>query len=193
MSDTGKVLIHGKEYKTVALRVKEFRAQYEDHSIESEVLCAADLVSVKTTIRNGEGRVVSTGLAEEKRGSSDILTTSCMEVTETSSVGRALAFLGLAGSEIASADELVEVLKQINLGAVTHMAAVRDHMASVLVIIDAIHEGRLGIAAEAWFELSEEDRMSLWVATSKAGVFTTAERETMKTTEFKEAYFGVTE
>ena len=193
MSDTGKVLIHGKEYKTVALRVKEFRAQYEDHSIESEVLCAADLVSVKTTIRNGEGRVVSTGLAEEKRGSSDILTTSCMEVTETSSVGRALAFLGLAGSEIASADELVEVLKQINLGAVTHMAAVRDHMASVLVIIDAIHEGRLGVAAEAWFELSEEDRMSLWVATSKAGVFSTAERETMKTTEFKEAYFGVTE
>ncbi len=193
MSDTGKVLIHGKEYKTVALRVKEFREQFEGYSIESEVLCAAELVSVKTTIRNAEGRVVSTGLAEEKRGSSDILSTSCMEVAETSAVGRALAFLGLAGSEIASADELVEVLKQINLGAVTHMAAVRDHMASVLVIIDAIHEGRLGIAAEAWFELSEEDRMSLWVATSKAGVFTTAERETMKTTEFKEAYFGVTE
>ncbi len=190
MSDTGKILIHGKEYKTVALRVKEFREQFEGHSIESEVLSAADIVQVKSTIKDAEGRVIATGLAEEKRDSTNILKTSALETCETSAVGRALAFLGLAGTEIASADELVEVLKKLNQGSIDHMVAVRDHMTSVLVIIDAIRDGRLEVAAEAWFELSEEERMSLWVATSKGGVFTTEERKTMKTTEFKEAYFG---
>lgn len=190
--DSGVVMIHGKEYKTVALRIQQFREQFKDHSIESEVLCAADIVSVKSTIKDEQGRVIATGLAEEKRDSTNILTTSALETCETSAVGRALAFLGLGGTEIASADELVEVLKKVNQGCIDHMVAVRDHMTSILVVIDGINKGDLGVAAEAWFELSEDERMTLWVATSKGGVFTTEERQMMKTTEFKEAYFGTT-
>ena len=40
--------------------------------------------------------------------------TSALENAETSAVGRALAFLGFAGTEIASADEVANAIKQQN-------------------------------------------------------------------------------
>ena len=45
-------------------------------------------------------------------------------------------------------------------------------------------------AAEEWFTLDDETKKSLWVAPSKGGVFTTKERDVMKTTAFKQAYYG---
>lgn len=57
--------------------------------------------------------------------------------------------------------------------------------------IDAIKEGisnnALGLASEAWAELSEEVKIRLWKAPSKGGCFTTKEREVMKSAEFREA------
>ena len=49
MSD-GIVKIHGKEYKTVALRVAEFRAKHPDYTILTELVEANDvLVVMKAT------------------------------------------------------------------------------------------------------------------------------------------------
>ena len=45
-------------------------------------------------------------------------------------------------------------------------------------------------AAEAWFELDNEEKQTIWVAPSTGGPFTTEERNIMKTREFREAYFG---
>lgn len=114
--DTGIVNIHGKAYKTVALRVEEFRNEFtvkDGWGITTEVLHANDTtVLLKATIYDPDGRVVGTGHGEERRNSSNINKTSAIENAETSAIGRALASCGLAGSEFASADELVGALSQ---------------------------------------------------------------------------------
>jgi hypothetical protein len=105
--DNGKVKIHGKEYETVASRVKRFLEAKTAWSIETEVHRVDDKsVVMKATIRDETHRVRATGHAEEWRESSQINETSMVENAETSAVGRALAFLGYAGTEIASADEI---------------------------------------------------------------------------------------
>ena len=48
---SGTVKIHGKEYKTVALRIQEFREKHPDFTIQTELVEANDvLVVMKATI-----------------------------------------------------------------------------------------------------------------------------------------------
>lgn len=61
---------------------------------------------------------------------------------------------------------------------------------SVVAIKDAIKSGDISGAAECWFELSDEEKKKLWVAPSKGGPFTTAERDLIKSKEFRLAYYG---
>ena len=114
--DTGVVTIHGKEYKTVALRVAEFRNEYTIKDgwgiVTSLVHHDEDTVIMRAEVVNPSGMVVGTGYAEEKRSASQINRTSAMEVSETSSIGRALAAVGLAGTEYASADEVANAISQ---------------------------------------------------------------------------------
>ena len=92
---TGTVKIHGKEYKTVALRIQEFREKHPDFTIQTELVEANDtLVVMKATISMGP-QVIATGYAEEVRTASKINRTSALENAETSAVGRALAFFVL--------------------------------------------------------------------------------------------------
>ncbi len=58
---------------------------------------------------------------------------------------------------------------------------------SIDTIKKALAEGDLSTASEAWFELTDEEKASIWVAPTKGGPFTTQERETMKTPEFRQA------
>ena len=105
--ETGIVNIHGKEYQTVAYRVKMFRDEYKDHSITTDIIEMNEVhVVIKATILNHKGTVVSTGHAEEVRGSTNINKTSAVENCETSAIGRALAGYGLLGTEFATADEV---------------------------------------------------------------------------------------
>jgi hypothetical protein len=64
---------------------------------------------------------------------------------------------------------------------------VMDLMPSVQAIKDGIATGDLSTANEAWKELTDTEKSILWKAPSRGGVFTTQERATMKTTEFREA------
>ncbi len=192
MAETGKVNIHGKEYKTVALRVQEFREQFEGYGIETEVIGAAELVTVKASITDADGRVVATGYAEEKRDSTNINKTSALENAETSAVGRALAFLGLAGTEIASADEVANAINQraekdAQEAAARCSQAVRENWDSVRHMQFCLAENNYSGAKEAWREIPEEDQRNLWLATTKGGIFTTREREQMKSSEWGEA------
>lgn len=109
------VKIHGKEYETVASRVARFRSEHPDWAIIPEVFTdneQPDLIMIKTTIKNENDRTLAVGHAEERRGSTQINRTSALENCETSSVGRALALLGYAGTELASADEVANAIKQ---------------------------------------------------------------------------------
>lgn len=111
----GVVRIHGRPYKTVALRVAEFRQAFpvsDGWAIVTEPHFDGDLIRVKAQIVSPDGTVVALDWAEEKRGSTLINKTSALENCSTSAIGRALAAAGFGGSEYASADELVQALVQ---------------------------------------------------------------------------------
>ena len=116
MSKQGVVNIRGKQYKTVVLRVNEFREKYKPEdgwSIQTWLISDdGDRVVTRTVICDKDDHIVATGLAEEVRGSSNINKTSALENCETSSLGRALAAFGLGGEEYCSADELVRAIAQ---------------------------------------------------------------------------------
>jgi len=113
MGKKGIIKIHGKEYKTVALRVNEFREKFsQEYGIETDLINSSDLVIVKATIKDEKGFVVASGYAEEVRGSTMINKTSALENCETSAIGRALACFGFAGEEYASANEVQSAIHQ---------------------------------------------------------------------------------
>lgn len=115
---SGIVEIAGKEYRTVARRVADFRAAHsiaDGWSIDTELVSADDsVVVVRAVIKAPDGRVVGAGLAEENRKSSRINRTSAMENCETSAIGRALASCGFGGEEYASANEVQTAIAQQN-------------------------------------------------------------------------------
>ena len=114
IKDTGVVNIHGKEYKTVAKRVDEFRKEHKtDFSIITSLINLDDkTVVMKAEILDKERNVIATGYAEENRTASQINRTSALENCETSAIGRALANFGLGGGEYASADEVANAISQ---------------------------------------------------------------------------------
>lgn len=104
------VNIHGKEYSEVSERLLLFRAAHPDYTIDSDLIeYGTERVVVKARISDGNGHLIATGLAEETRSASSINKVSAVENCETSAVGRALAFFGLAGTgPMASADEMLK-------------------------------------------------------------------------------------
>lgn len=106
------VKIHGKEYRTVAERVNEIHSNLDGElSITTEIVSVDDsrvIMKATVTINGCE----FTGHALEVFGSNMINKTSALENCETSSIGRALASAGYAGSEFASADEVANAISQ---------------------------------------------------------------------------------
>lgn len=188
--------IHGKQYKTVAERVNEFREAHPDYAILTEIVRADDLVQVKAIIENTEGRTIATGFAEEVRGSTNINKTSALENCETSAIGRALSAFGLSGTEYASANEVMNAIaQQAELEAKekavafyrAHAEAIKEHWESLVFIREQIKLGEIGAAKEAFMEIDEKSRSALWVAPTKGGFFTTDERDYLKGTKQQEA------
>lgn len=113
MSKQGIINIHGKEYQTVALRVTQFRQLRQEWTVACHIVeNTENRVVMKAEIADENGRLIATGHAEEFRAASKINKTSALENAETSAVGRALAFLGLGGEQIASADEVLNAVNQ---------------------------------------------------------------------------------
>ena len=100
------VQINGKDYVTVAERLEKLHNEYEKVAIETEILrFDEEIVLVKATLSIDDKKFI--GHAQETIGSSQVNSTSALENAETSAVGRALAFAGLAvNGSIASADEI---------------------------------------------------------------------------------------
>jgi len=185
----GVVSIHGKQYKTVAYRINEFREKHPDYSIVTELVSADDeRVVVRASVLNGQ-TTLATGYAEEVRASSNINRTSAIENAETSAVGRALAFFGLAGTEIASADEVANAIKQQGaIEQIEYMALVREHWdlineVKTFLIPDETGKPNIEAAREALAELDDKTKIALWRAPTKGGVFTTKERDMLKQPE----------
>ena len=179
------VEIHGKQYNTVAERVNALRETDPTLTIETQLISQDDdKVIMKALIFDGD-KLLATGYAEEVRGSSNINTTSALENAETSAVGRCLAFFGLAGTEIASADEVESTIKQQHEKEILAQWAaftqkVEEHHDTLLAVRGFLAEDNFEAAREAWNEVSNDDKMILWRATTKGGWFTPRERSQMK-------------
>jgi len=193
MTEKKTVSIHGKEYKPVALRVSEFRGSelYNGWSIITDMVQSeGDMVVIKASVLNDADRIIATGYAEEVRGSTNINKTSALENCETSAIGRALACLGLAGTEYASADEVSNAITQQNIMAATEgfvrmNQCIRENLDSIVTIKAAIAMQEFQKGAEAWFELDNDVKKELWAAPTKGGIFTTLERESIRN-DFKQ-------
>jgi hypothetical protein len=107
------IKIHGKDYFPVNERLKEFRKDYTDHSLDSNITYhQGGMCVIKAEIRDKDGRVIASGHAYEKEGSGNINKTSYVENCETSAWGRALANFGIGiDASVASADEVANAVK----------------------------------------------------------------------------------
>ncbi len=206
MADTGIVNLHGKAYKTVALRVGEFRTQHPDWTIKTEIVAIdAETVLMRAEIISPDGKVIADGYAEERRAASTINKTSAVENCQTSAIGRALACFGLAGTEFASADEVANAISQQKVDEIAkphmdYMKLVREWFTSIAFIKEAISQEHRCVlkeertahvedAAAEWYRLPREDMEALWKAPSNGGIFTTAERDYIKE-NFRTLYHG---
>ena len=181
------VQVSGKSYKTVAERLLYFWEHYPDHRVITEATRHENSCIVEARIhRAGEG-AVSIGHAEGIYQSSG---DKVLEKTETTAVGRALAFLDkeLMGTDVASADEIATWVQHGNDQALLdHVACVREHWESIECIKTNLQNSQLEDefnrsvcleqALEAWRELGEDVMKVLWRAPSKGGIFTTLERK----------------
>jgi hypothetical protein len=108
----GIVNIKGKDYETVASRVSRFRQSHPEFTLSTEIVKLDDeQCLIKASILNGE-QLLATGHAHEFRKSSQINGTSYVENCETSAIGRALASLGIGGTEFATANEVANAIHQ---------------------------------------------------------------------------------
>ena len=100
--------LKGKEYLQVVHRVNLFRENYGlAYTIDTEILADdGKRVLMVAYIKDNDGRVIGKGHAEEIRNVGPVNRTSAVENCETSAIGRALANIGLAGNEYASAFEI---------------------------------------------------------------------------------------
>jgi hypothetical protein len=103
--------LKGKQYLQVVHRVNLFRESYGlAYGIETEILVDdGTRVLMVAYIKDNDGRVVGKGHAEEIRNAGPVNRTSAIENCETSAIGRALANIGLAGNEYASAFEMENI------------------------------------------------------------------------------------
>lgn len=108
--------IRGKQYAEVNQRIKAFRMLCPNGCITSEILSNADgVVIMKASVIDEEGKLLGTGTAYEKEGSSNINKTSYIENCETSAVGRALAMCGFGiDLSVASYEEVSNAIEQQN-------------------------------------------------------------------------------
>jgi hypothetical protein len=148
--NSGVVNIHGKQYETVALRVRKFRDKYPHWRLLTEIQHRdEECVVMVARIANEQGEVLATGHSEEYRHTSQINKTSALENAETSAIGRALAALGLGGTEFATADEVANAIKQ--QGTITPTTGARERVDpkrrkqiedTAILIKDALNDDR---------------------------------------------------
>jgi len=89
------------QYATVAERIELFYSRFPQGRINTELVSRTDgEITFKALVYRDSTELppASTGWASEREGDGDINTIACLENTETSAVGRALANLGFTAS-----------------------------------------------------------------------------------------------
>lgn len=206
MSETGIISIRGRQYKTVALRISEFRKDFPDWTIRTEILERTEArVLIRAEIISPEGRLLADGYAEEDREASMINKVSAVENCATSAIGRALASFGYVGSEFATEEDIaaakqIASVKEEWERARQHTQAFLDYRDTVFSTKSAIQdelsclpvmerEFQIEDVARAWYDMPQDIQAALNRAPTKGGVFSTAELSFMKN-NFRRLAFG---
>src|SRR5687767_2284115 len=93
--------VSGDDYAPVADRVLRFYERYPTGRIVTHLVRRTDqevMFRAEVFRSTSDARPAATGWAAEREGDGEINTVACLENTETSAVGRALANLGLTAS-----------------------------------------------------------------------------------------------
>ena len=105
--------VKGKNYIEVNQRIKAFRMVYPNGSITTEIVSLENgVVTMKSTVKDEEDKILATGYAYEKENSTFINKTSFIENCETSAVGRALGMCGFGiDTSVASYEEVANAVE----------------------------------------------------------------------------------
>jgi hypothetical protein len=101
-----------------------------------------------------------------------------------STFGNRYAFCAIFGIVTGDQDDDAQSFDRGCDNLLTMMEVVRDSWPSIAAIKEGIETGNLHIAVEAWAELTNDEKKDLWVAPTKGGIFTTAERAAMHSDEW---------
>ena len=96
-----ELVLNAGEYAPVADRITLFYARYPTGRILTRLIAQTEReITVQAYVfrSTAEAHPSATGLASERVGDGDVNTVACLENTETSAIGRALANLGLTAS-----------------------------------------------------------------------------------------------
>lgn len=207
----GQIPLNDKWYATVPSRVAQFRSdeRFANWSMTTKINHGKVSILAETTIADETGRVIANGHSEKPWRDGRATNREGVERTETASIGRALASLGfLADAGMASVEEVFDAVSEERDDLKEKLAAVEKHRDRLLRMIDAMSRNLSSIAAvrerikreqwelmvEAYYEITEDDRIALNVAPTKGGWLTTTERGILKddprVKPFKDAYFG---
>lgn len=105
--------IKGKDYAEVNQRIKAFRMLCPNGTISTEIVSLENSVCIIKASVFDDDKLLGTGTAYEKEGSTFINKTSYIENCETSAVGRALGMLGIGiDASVASYEEVANAQKQ---------------------------------------------------------------------------------
>ena len=100
MSKT-RLNLNGGEYALVAKRIELFYESFPDGRIITELVSRANgEITFKASVyRAADAVPAATGWASERENDGDVNTVACLENTETSAIGRALANLGFTAAK----------------------------------------------------------------------------------------------
>ena len=182
-------------YATVAERITQFYCAYPAGRIVTELMSrsAQEVVFRASVFRQAsDSDAAATGWASEREGDGDINAVACLENTETSAVGRALANLGFTASRLRPSAEEMAKAARVRARLKRPMLAVHEpaatptrspYLSDLLALVAAAE--RVGLRAgraAAWrrhlatlpvgdeLVLRLESRLRGWVARHGAGV-----------------------
>ena len=182
-------------YAPVAERITQFYCAHPGGRIVTELMSrsAQEVVFRASVFRQAsDSDAAATGWASEREGDGDINAVACLENTETSAVGRALANLGFTASRLRpSAEEMAKAARvraRLQRPLAIHEPAVRParspYLSDLLTLVAAAERvGLRAVRAAAWrrhlatlpaddaLVLRLESRLRGWVARHGASVF----------------------
>ena len=104
------------QYATVAERIELFYSRFPEGRINTELVTreGGEITFRALVYRSAaETLAAATGWASEREGDGDVNTVACLENTETSAVGRALANLGFTASAKRPSREEIEKVARV--------------------------------------------------------------------------------